>query len=235
MISFIVPYTPNRYDLFLENLNSLEDQTNKDFEVVVVCQNTSDDFSKLNTSFDIKNIWITTDGQNPAYAQNVGVKHADGDILVLTSPEVINARTNVSEMSTLPQNTFWLGRVVEEKWEMLENGNYEYNYISNVKCIPGRIMADCTKDNWASWKYFLGVIHKEDYQKIGGMDEEFMKGIAWEDRDFADRVKEAGIVSEFNDKIAGIHLWHPRSYQDNNEKLRMKNREYYASKRKVFA
>ena len=65
------------------------------------------------------------------------------------------------------------------------------------------------------------------------MDEEYMNGIAWEDRDFADRVKESGMNIEFNERIAGVHLWHPRSYQDNNEELRMINREYYHSKNTV--
>ena len=60
-----------------------------------------------------------------------------------------------------------------------------------------------------------------------------MNGIAWEDRDFADRVKDSGMTIEFNEKIAGVHLWHPRNYQHDNEELRMKNREYYRSKNMV--
>ena len=234
MISFILPYTSKRYDLLMENFASLESQTNQDFEVIVICQNSYEDFKDSMPSFPLKVLWMTTTGQNPSQAQNLGVEHADGDIICLSSPEVINANTNVEEMLKLPENTFWVGRVVEEYLDALHD-DYSYEYISNVDGMTDGIPARCTEMDWDAWKYFLCVIHKKDYVMVGGMDEEFMNGIAWEDRDFADRVKKEGMFIEFNEMIAGIHLWHPRSYQHDNKELRDKNRAYYYSKSMVEA
>jgi hypothetical protein len=94
-------------------------------------------------------------------------------------------------------------------------------------------MASCTPTDWSPWKYFLGVIHKKDYFKIGGMDEKFMDGIAWEDRDFALRA-ERHLKCAFNGKIAGLHISHTRNYQDDNPNLRMVNRRLYFRNRDMY-
>ena len=207
MISFIYPYLEERKALFDLTLASLEAQTDKDFEVI-----------KVNVT-----------GTNPSQAQNEGVKKAKGDIIVLTSPEVVNAPTNVAEMKKLPDNTFWIGWVTEQEASTITSMAKES--LKSHKEMRG-FGAKCTDKTWADWKYFIGVIHKDDYLKAGGMDEEFMKGIAYEDRDFALRVKLAGIKAEFNPDIVGIHLSHSRAYQNTGDKERAINREYFFAKRK---
>jgi len=204
MISFIIPYLDSRKDLFEINKKSLEQQTDKDFEIITV----------------------PVTGTNPAEAQNIGARQAGGNILVLTSPEVINAITNVEEMKKLPTKTFWIGHVVEEKKENVPF-DFSRDSLMSVIGIQNGIAARCTKSDWEVWKYFLGVIHKEDYFSIGGIDEDYMKGIAWEDRDFADRITRSDVKPEFNNKIVGVHLRHSRSYQDNSPELRKINKESY--------
>jgi hypothetical protein len=202
MISFIYPLTEDRKTHFEITKKSLSEQTDRDFEVIVV----------------------DSVGTNPSKAQNEGVLRAKGEIIVLTSPEVVQAKHNVKEMAKLPLNTFWIGWVVEN-----EIGDKEF-ISSDFKTLkPKRgFSVKCDEKTWADWKYFIGVIHKKDYV---GMDEEFMKGIAYEDRDFALRTKLAGIKAEFNGKIAGIHLPHSRKYQDDHPELRAINRDYFFAKR----
>ena len=207
MISFIIPYTPDREELWKITQQSLADQTDKDFEII-----------KIDVGSDT----------NPARAQNEGVDKAKGDIIVLTSPETIQAKHNVHEMQKLPKNTFWIGWVVENYVD--KNKEFTKNEFRKVAPMRG-FCAKCDQATWADWKYFIGVISKPDYNKVR-MDEAFLRGIAYEDRDFALRVKLAGIKAEFNPEICGIHQPHSRKYQDDRADLRAINRDYFFAKRK---
>jgi len=229
MVSIIIPYVSSRREHLEKNLLSLDNQTDKDFEVILVCQNCY--FSE--TRPYMKKLFLEgVPGQNPSKAQNVGVAAASGNIVVLTSPEVINASTNISVMKTLPDNMFWLGRVVEEEINVLPADTKDWT-SDNLRKIYGDrkgIVAICVEGNWHAWTYFLGIIHRTDFLKIGGMDEEYMEGIAWEDRDFSDRVRAGGIEIGLNSDIVGIHLKHERTYQDNGPELRAINKKLYYSK-----
>jgi len=201
MVSFIIPYIGDRVVQFRLGLASIEKQTDKDWEIICVDHNDT----------------------NPAIALNWGVEQANGDIICLTSPEVIHAHSNVKEMKKLPLGCYWLGRCVEEEIE-----NLPFAWDRPGLSVNGKtrgLVARCTEDSWASWKYFIGVLHKSDYWDIGGMDERFANGIAWEDRDFGERAEEKLVVS-YNPDIVGIHLPHTREYQE-QATLREKNRAVY--------
>ena len=203
MISYIFPYMDSRAEQFEETKKSLEAQTDQDFEIIVV---------------PVKHT-------NPVIAQNEGARQAKGDILVLTSPEVVNATTNVEEIKLLPKGMFWLGHVVEIHQIELD-GIYTKDVLREFVGMTEGITARCVAGNWDSWRYFIGAIYKEDYWAIGGMDEEFADGIAWEDREFASRV-DANLKTAFNPNIVGVHLWHPRTYQDNGPELRQRNKDLF--------
>jgi hypothetical protein len=88
--------------------------------------------------------------------------------------------------------------------------------IKSICRVPGN-GAMCRDDHpgrpWSPINYFLGFIRKEDYIKVGGMDEGFMKAIAWEDNFFAHCCAGNGMPAVFNGDICGIHLSHSRGYQ----------------------
>lgn len=207
MVSYIIPYVEGRDRQFSMNLDSLKLQTDQDFEIICVYQDPT----------------IT----NPSQAFNWGCLHAKGNILCLTSPEVLNAVTNVHFMKHVPRGTYWVGRVVECKIVGLPQ-MWDRSSLS-INGDKEKLSAHCTAEDWRPWKYFLGVLHREDFIKIGGMDDDYMEGIAWEDRDFSLRA-EKHLKCEFNPYIVGIHLWHSRTYQDSNPTLRMKNRRIYEAK-----
>jgi hypothetical protein len=162
---------------------------------------------------------------NPALSQNIGARKARGDILCLTSPEVINADTNVEIASTIfadGHSRFILGWIDERSLSQvgdLSNG-ITSSSIKALCVIPGH-GAMCRDDNparpWLPINYFLGFIRKDDFSRIGGMDEQFMRSIAWEDNFFAHCCEQNGLRATFEPSIAGIHLSHSRGYQINLE------------------
>lgn len=204
MISYIMPYIDDRESLLKMTLQSLECQSIQDYEVILVCH----------------------EDTNPATAFNYGVSQANGDIICLTSPEVFNATHNIRQMHTLPSKTYWVGWCGEARLEDIP-GCWNAECLKQAPQITSGIFAHCTEEDWQPWKYFLGVLHKEDYHP---MDEYFTDGIAYEDRDWADRLR---VKAEFNPKIVGLHLSHPRDYQHRNPTLRRRNREWYYGKQGI--
>jgi hypothetical protein len=160
-------------------------------------------------------------GYNPALSQNIAVRLAKGDVVCLTSPEVINAKTNIERAHCKfadGKSRFVLGWIDERRLQdvgSLDNG-ISIEYMKALCQVPGHgamCRSDVPHRPWLPINYFLGFLKKEDYEKIGGVDERFMNSIGWEDNFFAQGCALAGFPAELHTDIAGIHLWHSRGYQ----------------------
>ena len=223
MISVIIGIR-NRALLFERSLRSWAAQTaGKDaFELVVVDQNSADELRPLldgySNSLNIRYFNIDpADGNvppppelknwtNPAFPQNFGVKNCSGDIIVLTSPETIQANTNISRIDNRMSKCQWAflyGRVINSTIQPVD---FQYESLASVR---GEIY--CGKErppHREPLAYFIGAMWKKDFIKIGGIEEMFMQGVAKEDREFGRRCAAAGISLMLDETIIGIHQAH---------------------------
>lgn len=239
LLSYIVPHR-NRVGLFRRNLESLAAQTDAEFEIVVVDNSDSNHLVILRETiqeFRTKGLSIrafTVDptkckyshapqqyggNYNPAVSINVGVKQARGDVIVLTSPEVINAKTNVALIKKgfeEGKSRFLLGWIEERVSSLIPDlkDGIEADEIKRICSAQGH-GAKCRPGHWKPINYFIGSMLKKDFISIGGIDERYMIGIGFEDDCFAQRCDEAGFPAELYTDVAGVHLSHPRSYQGN--------------------
>lgn len=133
-------------------------------------------------------------GFNPSKAFNIGVREAKYDQIIISSPEVMPKTAVLSQLKELiGQNVLCSVSEVDETGEkhtVLVHSGYR-------------------DDNPAM--YFLAMFNKKDIEAINGWDEEFMKGYAFEDNDFGERWKRAGLPFIMRDDILAVHQWHPRS------------------------
>jgi len=238
-VSYIIPHR-NRVDLFRRNLDSLLAQTDKDFEAIVVdnsdlpfkyaLDKTIEEYRAK--GLDIKGFAIDpmkckyshshgmyNNNYNPAVSINVGVKQCVGDVIVLTSPEVVNAKTNIEEIKKCfsgAVSRFCLGWMEERASNAIPNlaNGITSEQIKQI-CFAQGNGAKCRPEHWKPVNYFIGAMFKKDFVKIGGIDERYMIGIGFEDDCFAARCEENGFPAELVEEIAGVHLSHPRSYQGN--------------------
>ena len=242
-ISYIIPHK-NRTSLLFANLQSLATQSCTDFEVIIVDSSSAHEVERLKhfvAAYRAKGMKIRgyiTDpsahpfshatelyggAYNPALAQNIGVKKTSGEIICLTSPEVINASTNVENAINLfsdGHSRFALGWIDERPLHVVGaiGGGISIERMKELCKVPGNA-AMCRDDvpsrPWFGENYFLGLIRKDDYIRVGGMEERFMRSIAYEDNFFAQCCSGNGFAPQFASNIAGIHLSHSRSYQEN--------------------
>lgn len=133
------------------------------------------------------------DGFNPSKAFNIGVRSAEYDNIIITSPEVMPLTNVLEQLSELLDQN-----VVCQVWDQNENGERGASLVSTKfrNDTPGF--------------YFLAMFRKEDLQTINGWDEEFMKGYAFEDNDFGSRWNRASLPFIIRDDIQAIHQYHPR-------------------------
>lgn len=132
-------------------------------------------------------------GFNPAKALNIGVRNANYENIIISSPEV-KPTTQVLE-----QLTEYAGQnVVCQVFDQGEQGD-----LKTLVCKGYR-------DDMPAM-YFLAMFQKSDIEKINGWDEDFMKGYAYEDNDFGARWVRAGLPFVMVDEIQALHQYHPRA------------------------
>jgi hypothetical protein len=250
MISFIYPHK-DRSDLFLVNLESLLRQSDIDFEIVTIDNSDNpggwvaavEEYRKKGLRIKAAIVDPTRspffkrryDGHvNPSAIQNFAFKMCEGDVIVLSSPEVINATTNVQKIREYFKNPehvnhFLYGWLDERPKEMVASEVEKGISVSTIKSICkenlSKRSARCRHEDFQAYQYYLGAMKRSNFALLGGIDEKYMAGVGWEDIDFGRRVQLIGMKCVLNDSVAGIHLAHDRSYsKDSNQFV---NQEYY--------
>lgn len=239
-LSVVIPIY-NRSELFARGLKSIAWQTmNKDdFEIIVVDDSSSEDIKAvLAPYFGILNIRhiIVDDSQHPIFKElcpnyqggdynkeglwphtpalsiNVGIKHAIGEVICITQPEMIHAPNNfingynlansgyeqvfgecikVSPRFNewLDNNSNWFDRDFNEILSQADNLGLEYTFA------PGE------------YYWFIEFIPREACLAVGGVDEEFLRGVYGEDDDFRQRGRSAVRGETYRARTNGMHGW----------------------------
>ncbi len=195
-ISVIIP-AYNAEKTISACVNSLKNQTNKPYEIIVVDDGSTDLTGVIAREQKVKVITLVKN-HGRSYARNMGVKKAKGTYIAFLDSDSI-ADTNwlfylsrtlrshdiVSDRRSVYQpNTFYLSCL---------QANYDiiYNFRYHPKC------------GWA--------MKKSLFEKIGGFDEAILAG---EEHDLGRRVMEAGFTIGFEPRAIQYHNGPPRSFLD---------------------
>jgi glycosyltransferase involved in cell wall biosynthesis len=101
MISVIIPMY-NAGDTIIQTLKGLEDQTRRDFEVIVVDDGSADNSSKLVAEFESQSNFsiklVHQENAGPAKARNLGVEHSSGEVIIFLDSDCIPPGNWLEEM-----------------------------------------------------------------------------------------------------------------------------------------
>jgi glycosyltransferase involved in cell wall biosynthesis len=192
-VSVIVPAFNE--ENFLENcLKSLKGQDFKDFEIIVVDNNSKDKTKEIAKSFNV--ILVSEKKQGVAFARNKGAKIARGEILAFTDADTI-----------LPKN--WLSRIFEE-FEKDKNliafgGSCEFYSGSFLAKLASKFLLKpfLILDKFFSQGFNLMgcnmAIRKKTFFEISGFNENLKMN---EDVEISYRLRKIGKVKfDFNFKV----------------------------------
>lgn len=247
--SYILPIR-NRAQLLKRGLQSLlaMDYDKDLFEVVIVDYLSEDSIQDVIREFrgllniqyaciDIRRyryhkIFLNKGNCNPALAQNIGVKLARGEYIILTSPEILHSKFNLSNLDKIEnlENKFIYGKVIEKTEAEIFSLHFPFDVLHTIDSPLSLCDWKNTLEHYAL--YFIGCMKKSVFIKYGGIDETYMTGIAYDDEDFGYRMKAVGdekLKLEYHPQVFGVHLTHDRSYQ--NPEAIASNGEYYKKKK----
>lgn len=224
----------NRTKFLKYSLSTLEKQTlpKSEFELIFVDDGSTEDIAKFLESYsDIFNIkYIKIDSSKseipawshtPSLSNNVGFKAAEGSVIVICGPEILHAENNLSAAYASGMSGVAAFGIVYHS-----NLHFVHNLFQHedVKNITFKQMFDMpgAKHNCISTKgfwWFLLAVKKSNIMAIGGVDEEYLRGVCAEDDDFAARLNENKTKNIIDNTLVGIHMEH-ESEDDKYDKRR---------------
>jgi len=239
----LIAITNNRIELLLNTLHSLEIQTFKDFEIVIVDDGSDyiieDMLKPLNFSFKI--VHQRNNGKSGcSKARNSGIAKACGEILIFIDsgmiliPEYLELYDKKYNESG--RNCAISGYSYYMSENIVPENNDIFKYLNDIKSGKYSI-EECEVRKWYNiigeenrWKCFIGnncSCYREDAIKINGYNECF---VIWgpDDIEFAYRLQKLlGRSIIMYNELLSYHLWHPVA----NEQKKMEN---FLASNKVF-
>ncbi|HYF57071.1 MAG TPA: galactosyltransferase-related protein, partial [Salinarimonas sp.] len=131
----------------------------------------------------------------PVVPFNIAAKHAQGDVFVVTNPEMIHHKPVLHEMlaelKRLGENGYVLASAYcreQDKWHC------HSTQCSYETPIPNGFGL-----------HFLGMLNKSLWERAGGFDEDYRDGAGYDDNDFAWRLFHAGAQCVIRDDLKVEH------------------------------
>lgn len=207
----IVTVNYNSSENTIKLLESLGNQTNKDFEIIVVDNNSKDVEELMDYKISETNIIYIKNKHNLGFSggNNVGIKKAleNGADWVL----MLNNDTRVESMfiehlkANLEGKEGILGLALDEGSRVVYAGQIQW-LKSTLFHLTTLTTPGVVRTKTVDKLYAIGgalAIHKKVFYKIGLLDENYF--LYFEDADFCIRAKKAGVLVSFFPKIKIYH------------------------------
>ena len=213
LVSIII-CTFNRNELLKYGLRSISKQVCAyPYEVIILNEYVDDESKALAGVYKVRYILTqpektveTLSWRCPGYAINHGVKQAKGKYIIIACPEIWHLNpTNIQNlinplvMNDIKQVTYTAG--------IDDTGNF----LNSLRAGFQENMLHMTAGNRelnTKFPFFLAM-RKEDFISIGGYEERFQQGFAFDDTNFSKRLENNGFqYIKVDGKI--VHIFHPR-------------------------
>jgi glycosyltransferase involved in cell wall biosynthesis len=122
---------------------------------------------------------------NPALAMNRAIQEAEGSRLMFLSSDCMLPDFAVKEAKKCGDH-YWLANVVDQASNIM--------YVCDRRAVPFHFFSACKKAH---------------VEAIGGFDENYLRGIAWEDSDFGSRLGLYCRHAMFDSSVLVVHQSHP--------------------------
>ena len=204
----VVITTYNRRDVLEGLLDCLDNQTDNNFETIVVMDNCTDETEELLKERGVKYFDTKIDGYGLATARNMGIKNAKGEAVVILDDDSYPCPEFVEEhKKTARRGVITSGSRRPDTEEDVDNLNGKMDYLlelygdSTISPLQGFMVENnccMMKVNW------LQVPFNESIKEYGRIGQDFMA-----------RLLEKNFMCQFNPRAEIVHLSkHKRKYEN---------------------
>lgn len=211
-----------------------------DFEIVVVDDHSQPDLRPdvpKGLGFDVVVVSLqgTKSGINPALPIEIGAQHARGEILVLTSPEIMPVRNFFADLGNEVSNSD-----IYKIFDVFALTDNDYAKSMTAQLTQPEIDSNSSEgrgspphqnifeqglghggysyaNSYGAWYqhhelkneglHFLSSISRSNFMRLGGFDLGFRKGAGYEDLEFRDRISKS-LSFESIQGLTAVHLPH---------------------------
>jgi len=142
--------------------------------------------------------------RNPANALNVAAQHAQGDVLVLTCPEIYHVDDCIEPLIACVEDDPYALAVPQGKDEHAA-GVYDGHNYSQLHTLN-------------TYMPFCMAVKADHFAAVGGYDPAF-SGLSGDDMDTIKRLRLHGCHHRLLGHLRIIHLYHPKQAPQTNERL----------------
>lgn len=254
-ISIVCAYY-NRKKLFLRTLESIKKQlknTETSIEVIAV-DDGSDESERLEDlihSFPFlkiirlekKDKWYT----NSCIPFNIGFNNVSGNIVIIQNPECLHYGNIIEKALEIKKNEYFSFACYSLGIDSTDNIEKYLQNESALKELIAQNNEGYIGDGLDCWYnhpiirpcayHFCNAIRKEDLEKLGGFDERFAYGVAYDDNEFLHRIKMLGLTIKIIGTDIVLHQNHylkPSAYNNVSlmDKKMLKKRNKLVEKNK---
>jgi GT2 family glycosyltransferase len=233
-VSIILPYfeRPEVLAITLRSFQALYSESQ--VEIVIVDDGSHPEMKPhLPAEFTLPTKLVTIlnkDGINPCIPINIGVAEASGELILLTSPEIVHTESifiamgnsGVGKKECLFFNVFALTdndlnlRLISSESHnafMEIYTSFEPELEKNLG-RNGYIWSNlygswyCHPDYRKTDLNFLSLMRRSSFFEVGGFDERYRKGSGFDDNEFRRRMLSYGFKFKYKGSSAAIHLIH---------------------------
>ncbi len=218
----IIIATSNRYRLLENTLTSLEFQSFRDFEVVLICIKIDNQLREIASRFGA-NLY-EDGGKGRCYARNLGIEKSKGEIIVILDDDVVLDK----DWLKLIMKTFALNSNIGGV------GGLPINIKNNIKSLRPFINKMQGLSRWedTGFRYRVNYLsgcnmafNREILLRVNGFDENFYGPSCGEDADICLRVIKEGFSLIFE---PGAKVKHNSDYINRTLKYKNNARYFYS-------
>lgn len=185
-----------------------------DYEIIIIedIKNKSDHLPLMDVIDIYPNLPIRcytnhVNSYNPSTHFNFGYDLAVGDYLVITNPEIFHEVNILEGFDEIVKDNVYIVCSCKRS----QRGQFLPRFIDFEKFTYN--MEDWIQhtDHRNTQLHWCTCISMNDYTRIGGFDDEYSKGFAWEDTDFINTIKYQGLDIINRDDLITVHQCHKKS------------------------
>jgi glycosyltransferase involved in cell wall biosynthesis len=204
LVSVILP-TKNRADLLGRSIRSVLAQTFRDFELIIVDDNSSDNTGEMVRSFDDARIIYDRlrENKGAAAARNRGIELAKGRLIAFQDDDdewlegKLQKEVKVFEENTYPD----LGIVFTNMW-VIGNKISEISRPILIRPADGFVFNDALFGRLKDIGIQTALIRREVFDAVGGFDENFPR---WIDHEFFIRASRQFLFYQIDEPLVNWH------------------------------
>ena len=208
----------NRKKLLENTLYTIEKQKHDNLEIIIVddASSSSEKVDNITKNYDLDIILYYIDPKektwmNPCIPNNIGFKRVTGDIVVIQSPECMHQGNILEHIDNNIKKNIYLNYACYSLDKTITD-----QIVPNYKLITNNQVAQGNGCNgWYNHStiiptgyHFCSAILKEDLYELGGFDERYANGLAYDDNEFLHRIRRKKMEIQHIDYPFVSHQFH---------------------------